>query len=74
MVKPTGDVRFGLTCRYVKPELVSKEFHHMGDYDEAAVARYYGDGDVRDANADDNDMSGLPPAGNDVSSTAENAA
>ena len=46
----------------------------MGEYDEAAVAKYYGDGDVSEANAQDNDMSGLPPTGNDDFPMAENTA
>ena len=46
----------------------------MGEYDEEAVAKYYGDGDVSEANAKDSDMSGLPPTGNDVSPMVANAA
>ena len=42
-VKPTGDLRFALTCRYVKPEKVKPEFHYKGDYDEAAFEQYSGD-------------------------------
>ena len=74
MVKPSGDVRFALTCRYVKPEMVRPEYRHMGDYDEEAVAKYYGEGDVSEANASDNDMSRLPGADNDVLAMAENTA
>ena len=44
-VTPSGKLRFALTCRYVKPELVSTDQHWKGDYLDDPADHYHGDED-----------------------------
>ena len=41
-VVPQGQVRFGLTCRYIKPDLVDKSEHWKAIYDSSVVTAYQG--------------------------------
>ena len=43
MVTPTDKLRFGLTCRYVKPGMVPEEMRNMGDLELDPAAAYDGD-------------------------------
>ena len=43
-MKPSGKLRFALTCRYIKPEMVAPELHWKADYDHNVGHKYYGDG------------------------------
>ena len=36
-------MRFALTFRHIKPELVDSSLHHMGDYDASLIDDYNGD-------------------------------
>lgn len=45
-MKPDGDVRFAITARYIKPELVPESEHWKGDFTEDPAHAY--DGDERD--------------------------
>ena len=36
-------MRFALTCRHIRPELVDPKLHDMGIYDGSLRERYYGD-------------------------------
>lgn len=42
---PSGKLRFALTCRYVRPELVDAAQHWKGDYstDQEVITAYDGD-------------------------------
>lgn len=43
MVTPTDKLRFGLTCRYVKPEMVPEAMRSMGDLTLDPAKAYDGD-------------------------------
>ena len=43
MVVPTDKLRFGLTCRYVKPEMVPEHMRSMGDFTLDPSNAYDGD-------------------------------
>ena len=43
MVTPTDKLRFGLTCRYVKPEMVPEGMRTMGDLVLDPTNAYDGD-------------------------------
>lgn len=43
MVTPTDKLRFGLTCRYVKPEMVPEGMRNMGDFELNPSKAYDGD-------------------------------
>ena len=45
MVTPTDKLRFGLTCRYVKPEMVPEDMRSLGDFTLDPADPY--DGDVK---------------------------
>lgn len=43
MVFPTDKLRFGLTCRYVKPEMVPEAMQSLGDFTLDPANPYDGD-------------------------------
>lgn len=43
MVTPTDKMRFGLTCRYVKPEMVPEDMRSLGDFTLDPADAYDGD-------------------------------
>ena len=43
MVSPTDKLRFGLTCRYVKPEMVPQDMRSLGDLTLDPANAYDGD-------------------------------
>lgn len=43
MVAPTDKLRFGLTCRYVKPEFVPEDMQTLGDLVVDPTKAYDGD-------------------------------
>lgn len=43
MVSPTDKLRFGLTCRYVKPEMVPEDMRTLGDFNLDSANAYDGD-------------------------------
>lgn len=43
MVVPTDKLRFGLTCRYVKPEMVPEDMRSLGDFTLDPTNVYDGD-------------------------------
>lgn len=43
MVTPTDKLRFGLTCRYVKPEMVPEDLRSLGDFTLDPANAYDGD-------------------------------
>ena len=43
MVAPTDKLRFGLTCRFVKPEMVPENMRTLGDITLDPAKAYNGD-------------------------------
>ena len=70
---PEGKLRFGLTCRYIKPEQIPESEHWKGEFNIDPAESYTGDVDLT---ADNADFSFLEngDAGMDVAPLSENTA